>query len=69
MVVQWLSGLSLAFKWYWIGIDLLSGYSLVIRYFEWYSNGRVVVHWQLIGTGLELDWLIGYPLVIRSLEL
>ena len=28
----------------------------------------MVVHWHLIGTGLELDRLSGYPLVIRYFE-
>ena len=53
MVVQWLSGFTLALKWHWIGA----------RLFEWLSNcnqiNLVVVQW-LSGSTLEevkLHWI------------
>ena len=63
-----LSGSTLASEWHWIGTRLV----------EWLSIGNQVTQvvvtwlscstWHLSCTGLDLDWLGGYPSLIRSLE-
>ena len=60
MVFQWLSCCTIAVKWHWIKT----------RFVKWklLFNGCVVVHYHSSGTGLEGDWLSGYPLVIRQPE-
>ena len=58
VVVQWLSCCTIAVKWHWIKTRLVKWKLLF--------NGWVVVHYHSSGTGLERDWLSGYPLVIRQ---
>ena len=53
----------MAFKWHWIGlVEWLSiGNQITCVVDPWLSGST----WHSSGTGLELDWLSGYPLVIR----
>ena len=59
-MAEWLY---MAFKWHWIGlVEWLSiGNQITCVVDPWLSGST----WHSSGTGLELDWLSGYPLVIR----
>ena len=59
------SGITVAVKWHSIGNGLVEWLSIGSKVISVVFTVRVAFQWQSSGTALAMDWLSGYPLIVK----